>query len=146
MVIRDIEKDDVPALFPLRAATRENRLSIEQLDGMGINEKSVAAMLETTHRGWLCEADGSIVGFSMGNRDNGEMWVIAMLPEYEGRGIGAELLSRVECWLWKEGWKEIWLTTNVDPSLRAYGFYIKQGWTDSVIKDNMRYMKKTHRS
>ncbi len=145
MKIRKIIIDDVPALFPLRAATRENALSIEQLDRMGINGESVVRMLESTHRGWLCEADGRIVGFAMGNRENGEMWVIAVLPEYEGQGIGVQLLTAVEEWLWTEGWNEIWLTTDVDTTLRAYGFYLKHGWADTEVKDGMRYMKKIKR-
>jgi GNAT superfamily N-acetyltransferase len=78
----------------------------------------------------------------MGDRTNGEMWVIAVLPEYEGRGIGSELLTRVEDWLWSEGWEESWLTTDVDPALRAYGFYLAHGWVDDRIEGGLRYMKK----
>jgi GNAT superfamily N-acetyltransferase len=125
-------------------ATRENTLSHEQLAALGINEDTVCTMLETSHHGWLCEQDKHVVGFAIGNRENGEMWVIALLPAYEGRGIGAELLTRVEAWLWSEGWAEIWLTTDVDPTRRAYGFYRRPGWIDHEIKDNRRYMKKTH--
>ncbi len=142
MDIREIAKIDVAALFTVRTATRENALSLEELAGLGITEKSVLAMLDGTHRGWFCTADDRMVGFAMGNRTNGEMWVIAVLPEYEGRGIGAELLTRVENWLWSEGWKESWLTTDVDPALRAYGFYRHQGWFDDGIRNNLRYMKK----
>ena len=58
----------------------------------------------------------------MGNLKTGEMWVIAVLREFEGRGIGRQLLARVEDWLRSEGWDEIWLTTDVDESLRAVGF------------------------
>jgi GNAT superfamily N-acetyltransferase len=139
---RRITEHDVPNLFKVRVATRENALSQEQLASLGITHESVRALLATTHRGWLCEEDDQVVGFVMGNRENGEMWVIALLPEYEGRGIGAELLTRVEDWLWSEGWTEIWLTTDVDPMLRAYGFYVRKGWTDHEIKNDMRYMKK----
>jgi hypothetical protein len=81
----EISNTDIPSLFSVRVATRENTLSLEQLTGLGITEESVAVMLGSTHRGWLCEADDQIVGFAMGNRDNGEIWVIAILPEYEGR-------------------------------------------------------------
>jgi len=142
MKFRAIGEHDVADLFAVRAATRENALSREQLVDLGIDLKSVAAMLNTTHRGWLCEADNRVVGFAMGNRRTGEMWVIAVLPDYEGRGIGMQLLKRVEDWLWSEGWTESWLTTGVDPTPRAYGFYKSQGWFDHEIKDNLRYMKK----
>jgi ribosomal protein S18 acetylase RimI-like enzyme len=144
MRFREIEERDVTDLFAVRVATRENALSRRELAALGINQNSLLAMLGATHRGWLCEEDHQVVGFAIGNRENGEMWVIALLPDYEGRGIGAELLTRVEDWLWTEGWTEIWLTTDVDPTLRAYGFYRKQGWVDHEIKDNLRYMKKTN--
>jgi GNAT superfamily N-acetyltransferase len=143
MIFREIERRDVSELFAVRAATRENALSSDQLAGLGITEESVRAMLGATHRGWLCEIDGEVAGFAMGNRKNGEMWVVAVLPEYEGRGIGSELLARVENWLWSEGWNDIWLTTDVDPSLRAYGFYRGRAWVDREIKDGLRYMEKT---
>jgi len=144
MHLREITDSDIPALFAVRVATRENALSREQLAMMGISEESVAAMLNTTHRGWLCECDGGVVGFAMGNRATGEMWVIAVLPAYEGRGIGGQLLTRVEDWLRSAGWSEIWLTTDVDPALRAYGFYRRRGWRDETIRDGVRYMKKTN--
>jgi GNAT superfamily N-acetyltransferase len=117
----------------VRIATRENTYTMDGLDRLGITEASVTDMIKTTHRGWLCEVDKQVVGFAIGNRKNGEMWVIGVLPEYEGKGVGKELLIRVEDWLWSEGWNEIWLTTDIDPSLRAYGFYRSQGWMDNEI-------------
>ena len=142
MRFRKITQADVPALFVVRTATRENSWTREKLAEVGINEASVSEMLDTTHRGWLCETDDQIVGFAIGNRENGEMWVIAVLPDYEDKGIGAELLTQVENWLWSEGWTEIWLETDVDPSLRAYGFYKRQAWVDKEIRGQIRYMKK----
>jgi ribosomal protein S18 acetylase RimI-like enzyme len=142
MTFRKITDADIPSLFLVRAATRENSWTREQLAEVGINDETVAAMINTTHAGWLCEVEDRIVGFAMGNRSNGEMWVIAVLPDYEGKRIGAELLARVEDWLWAEGWAEIWLETGVDPSLRAYGFYKRQGWDDREVRDERRYMKK----
>lgn len=142
MICREITQEDVSPLFVVRVATRENAYTMEELERLGITEQSVSSMLGASHRGWLCEDAGRVVAFAMGNRENGEMWVIAVLPEYEGRGIGARLLTQVEDWLWFEGWNRIWLTTDIDPSLRAYGFYLRQGWIDWKICDGLRYMRK----
>lgn len=142
MEYREIVDTDIGGLFAVRMATRENSLSCEQLTSLGITEASVREMVNRTYRGWHCEENAQIVGFAMGNRENGEMWVIAVLPDYECRGIGAELLTRVEEWLWSEGWSEIWLTTDVDTTLRAYGFYRRQGWIDHEVRNRLRYMKK----
>jgi GNAT superfamily N-acetyltransferase len=99
-------------------------------------------MLECgSHKGWLCESDEQVVGFAMGNRENGEMWVIAVLKEHEGKGIGKTLLRFVEEWLWSEGWEDIWLTTDLDERDRAVGFYRRLGWQDWKLERD-RYMKK----
>ncbi len=143
MIFREIAEADVPALFVVRTAARENTYTRGELARLGITEESVRVMLGTSHRGWLCETDGRVVGFAMGDRRTGEMWVIAVLPEFEGRGIGARLLTEVENWLFAEGWTEVWLTTSIEPELRAYGFYRRCGWVDREIKDGLRYMVKT---
>ncbi|NKC02165.1 MAG: GNAT family N-acetyltransferase [Pseudomonadales bacterium] len=77
-----------------------------------------------------------------GNSENAEVTVMAMLPSHEGIGIGGKLLCEVENWLKSEGCKRIWLTTDTNPKLRAYGFYRKQGWDDWKIEHGLRYMAK----
>jgi len=145
-VFREIAEGDVPDLFRVRVSTRENALSKEDLRRLGITPETVREMMRTSHRGWLCEADGAVVGFAMGNGRTGEMWVIALLPEAEGRGIGTELMDRVEGWLWSLGWREIWLTTDTDTSLRAYGFYRARGWEDWKVENGDLFMRRVNPS
>ena len=78
----------------------------------------------------------------MGDSEAKELTVIAMLPDYEKKGIGKQLLNKVETWLRSAGSKSIWLTTDIDPKLRAYTFYIKNGWQDWKIENGLRYMTK----
>ena len=110
---------------------------------MGITEASVAAGLRGDRHGWLCEANGRVVGFAMGDRATGELLVIAVLPEYIGRGIGSGLLRAVEAWLEVSGCRRLWLTTEVAPALKAYGFYLHHGWRDDRIEGDIRYMRKS---
>ena len=140
--MRQIVIGDIPSLFRVRIATDENRLSIEELAALGIDETSVTKRLVGSCRGWLCEEDGEVVGFAMGDKASGEMWVIAVLPSHVGQGIGGALLESVDQWLSDEGCAELWLTTDVDPTLRAYSFYRRHGWIDWKIEGGMRYMKK----
>ncbi|NLF38087.1 GNAT family N-acetyltransferase [bacterium] len=142
MLIRAITPADIPALFAVRTATDENRLSREQLTALDITEATVLEKLRTTYSGWLCEDEGKVVGFAMGDRATGEMWVIAVLPSHIRRGIGSELLEKVEQWLLSEGCAGLWLTTDVDTTLRAYAFYRKHGWEDDRIENGLRYMRK----
>lgn len=142
LVFREIEAGDIPSLFEVRTRTRENRYSLAELERLGITPESVERMMASTHRGWLCEEEGSVVGFAMGDGSTGEMWVIAVLPSHERRGVGSRLLRLVEGWLASEGWREAWLTTDEDAGLRAYGFYRSKGWRDLETRDGLRYMVK----
>ncbi|SMC23481.1 N-acetylglutamate synthase, GNAT family [Andreprevotia lacus DSM 23236] len=129
MHIRATRSEDFPTLFDLRARTRENAMSVAELAARGITPDSAAEALHTgLVRGWLCEVDGQIVGFASGDRDGGEMLVLAVLPEYEGRGIGRALLAKVTAWPAECGHQRIWLSANPDSAVRAYGFYRHCGW------------------
>jgi GNAT superfamily N-acetyltransferase len=141
-MIREIVESDIPALFVVRPQTRENAMSVEQLASIGITHDSMKAAIKASHRGWLFEEDGEMGGFAMGNSENAELTVMAMLPVHERKGIGGELLTRVENWLESEGCKKIWLTTDINPNLRAYGFYLRHGWDDWKIEHDLRYMAK----
>ena len=142
MKYRQIELNDISQLFAVRTSTDENKLSCQQLFESGITEKSVKEKLCGSYKGWLCEVDSKMIGFAIGDKSTGELWVIAVLPEYINRGIGTKLLSLVENWLWVSGRTKLWLETDIDPKLRACSFYKKNGWQDDYIKNRARYMKK----
>jgi GNAT superfamily N-acetyltransferase len=138
---REITAADVPGLFPMRTRTRENAMTVDELARLGITVETVTESLKATTKGWLCDDDGKIVGFSMGDRATSEFLVIAVLPEYEFRGVGGRLMDCVEEWMWASGCTRAWLTTDLDTSLRAYGFYRHRGWTDWKTSDKLRWME-----
>lgn len=126
---RELSVDDLPAVFALRLSTVENRVTMEELEAdYGVTPQSLAEGMKTHVRGWLCEDAGRVVGFSMGTKETGEVTVVAVAPEYEGLGIGKNVLSRVQDWLFCEGHDEVWLWAAADPSVRAYQFYRRLGW------------------
>ena len=127
--------EDVPAVLAVRFATRENAITLEELAAdYGITPASIADSLRGNDvRGWLCAAAGDVIGFAMGDRSSGEVQVVAVLPDFEGRGIGKTLLARVCNWLFAEGHDEIWLGANPDPEVRATGFYRRLGWRRSGV-------------
>jgi ribosomal protein S18 acetylase RimI-like enzyme len=139
--IREIAAADAPALLHVRTRTRENAYTLEQLERLGITAGSVAEKLATCYRGWLCADTDQVVGFCMADCSTGELWVIAVLPEYEGRGVGDRLMGLAEEWLWASGCTRAWLTTDVDTKLRAYGFYRRRGWTDWKVENGLRWME-----
>lgn len=117
-------------------------MSVEELASIGITPDSMRAAIKGTHRGWLFEEDGKVGGFAMGDCEKAELTVMAMLPAHEGKGMGSQLLKKVENWLEAEGCKKIWLTTDINPNLRAYGFYLKHGWEDWKIEHGLRFMRR----
>jgi len=141
MKFREITAADVPALFVVRPKTRENVMTVEQLARLGINPQSVTESLDQSTKGWVCDDAGKVVAFAMADCESGEFLVIAVLPEYEGKGVGGKLMALTEEWLAASGCKRAWLTTDLDTTLRAYGFYRKRGWTDWKIERGLRWME-----
>ena len=138
---REITAADVSALFDVRTRTRENTYTLDELHRLGITDETVCERLATSFKGWLCECGGKVVAFCMADCSTGELWVIAVLPEHERQGIGNALMSRAEAWLSASGCRRAWLTTDIDPTLRAYGFYRHRGWTDWKIENGLRWME-----
>lgn len=125
---------DVEATLAVRLSTRENAVTLRELkEDYGVTPISMANALTSDAKGWLCEADGKVVGFSVGNGQSGEVAVVAVSPEFEGFGIGKTVLAHVQGWLFSLGYEEIWLLANPDPGIRATGFYEKLGWQATGI-------------
>ena len=79
MTYREMLVADLPAVFELRVATRENAVTLEELEqDYGITPASLAEAMATDVKGWLCEEEGLVVGFAMGDRSNGEVQVVAV--------------------------------------------------------------------
>jgi L-amino acid N-acyltransferase YncA len=109
--------------------TRENAVSVSGLASLGISAESWGKKIEAGDlSGYVCADDGRMVGYCFGDKHTGEVLVLALLPEYEGRGIGRTLLSRVAEDLWSFGFKRLFLGCSRDPTSRSYGFYRHLGW------------------
>lgn len=131
-------------MFEVTYSSREKSYTREGLTAAGITEENVVKMLDVdvSHQGWVCECDSKIVGFVMGNGKTGEVWVLVILPDYEGKGIGSKLYDLTETWLGSLGWKEIWLGILQDIQVRGYAFFKKRGWVDDEMRGDFRIMKK----
>jgi len=128
MNFRELTVADVPAMFLIRAAAKENPMPlISGLKFLGITVAGESQKLQTTHQGFVCEDDGVIIGFVIGDGSTGELWVLSVWPEYEGQGVGRKLMTLAQEWLFAKGWEKLWLTTGIKPS-RALTLYQKLGW------------------
>jgi ribosomal protein S18 acetylase RimI-like enzyme len=128
--IREMTVADIPDVFAVRVSTAENSVTMEELEEeYELTPETLSAAMQDSAKGWVCEVDDQVVGFAMVDGESGELTVIAVLSEFERRGIGQMLLGKVKDWLFDSGHDEIWLLTTPAPSFRAYGFYLSQGWT-----------------
>ena len=129
LLFRETLPSDIDGLFSVRARTRESAISREGLASIGIAPKSIAKQMASGRlKGWVCLHGATLVGFCNGDGDSGEVLVLAVLPEYERRGVGTGLLSRVVEWLRSVGCNTIWLAASPDTRIRAHGFYRSLGW------------------
>lgn len=128
-LVRPTEVRDIPALYVVRASTRQNAITAETLIGWGITPESTAEGLASGEfHGMVCEAQGKVVGFCTGDTRTGEVLVLAVLPEFEGKGIGSTLLRSVVAGLSECQIPSLWLACSPDPASRSHGFYRAQGW------------------
>lgn len=129
LIFRETLPSDVEELFSVRARTRENPISKEELALLGINAQAIADNLASGRiKGWLCSHDSRLVGFCNGDAETGEVLVLAVLPEYECKGIGTRLLACVVDGLKTSGFNTLRLAASPDSRTRAHGFYRSHGW------------------
>ena len=127
---------DVYECLVVRGRTRQNPATEELLRSIGITSESWAENIRSgALLGHVCIVDGKIVGFCFGVRDTGEIQVVALLPAYEQRGIGRELLNRTSKELAKLGHSRLFLGCSPDPASRSYGFYRHLGWRSAGTFD-----------
>lgn len=121
--------EDAAACVDLRGKTRENAISEERLRSIGITAETWAEDIRAgALPGHVCLTDGRIVGYCFGSRDDGEIVVLALLPEFEKQGIGRTLLARTIHHLATLGRARLYLGCSPDPGSRSYGFYRHLGW------------------
>ena len=116
-------RDDIPRIFEIRAAVRENRLSDPSLVTPTLCEWFIENSVI-----WLWVENGCVKGFSAGDPRDGSIFALFIDPAYEGRGIGQKLLPLACQTLKAAGYETATLATA--PATRAERFYRRDGWTE----------------
>ncbi|MFT6269233.1 MAG: ribosomal protein S18 acetylase RimI-like enzyme [Alphaproteobacteria bacterium] len=129
---RNAESFDMERCVEVRGMTNDNPMTINELDSIGVNSSNWCPLIESgAFLGKVCQLNNIVIGFCFGEVNSGEILVLAVLPEYEGMGIGAKLLGGVSKKLLQSGSDKLWLAASPDPIVRAYGFYRFLGWKDT---------------
>lgn len=127
--IRPAAIADIPTLFAIRTAVRENHMSMSELAAAGVTPDAVAELLTSGDAAaWIGLCEGKPSGFSMVRLGEGDVFALFVLPDAEGRGLGSLLLAEAEKWLAFCGVETAWLLTGGEPGLRAASFYASRGW------------------
>jgi GNAT superfamily N-acetyltransferase len=128
---------DTPTCIMIRGRTRENAISVERLARLGITLESWrAGIADGSLPGHVATERGRIVGYCFGERETGEIAVLALLPEHEGQGVGRTLLNLVVAEFKGFGFDRLFLSCSPDPAVRSYGFYRHLGWRSTGSFDD----------
>ncbi|SMO53988.1 GNAT family N-acetyltransferase [Solitalea koreensis] len=122
MFFREAKPSDFKELHAIRMSVKENVLSNPSL----ITAEDYEYHVSVLGKGWVCEIDHIIIGFSIVNLLKNNIWALFVRPEYEGLGVGKQLHDTMLNWYFSQTKAAVWLSTQ--PNSRADGFYRKSGW------------------
>jgi len=127
MSLRQAQIPDIPQIKVVRNAVTENTLSDPAL----VPDADVEDYITRRGRGWVCEINNRIVGFSIVSVIDKNVWALFIQPGFDKQGIGKRLHDEMMNWYFKQTNDTIWLSTT--PGTRAEQFYRKAGWTETGI-------------
>lgn len=137
IVYRRAKPEDAPDCLSLRGKTRENAFSVEQLAALGVTlDTWQAAIDDGSLPGYVATVDDVLVGYCFGDRQTGEIVVLALLPAHEGNGLGKALLDLTVDHFRSLGFDRLFLGCSTDPNVRSYGFYRHLGWRSTGKLDD----------
>ncbi|MDF2176810.1 GNAT family N-acetyltransferase [Aliiglaciecola sp. CAU 1673] len=130
LFVRQATRQDIPAMSAIRMAVKENQLS----DPNKVTMQMYEDYLEKLGRGWVCEVDGLVVGFAYLNLTDDSVWALFVSPQYEGRGVGRQLMDTLLAYSRDNNIGGLSLSTGANT--RADAFYQAQGWQRGDMLDD----------
>ncbi|HEX9827637.1 MAG TPA: GNAT family N-acetyltransferase [Flavobacteriaceae bacterium] len=124
MMPREAKTDDIKQIQIVRNSVTENALSNPNL----VTDEDCIEFITKRGKGWVCEIDNEIVGFSIVDLEDHNIWALFLKPEFEKQGIGRKLHDIMLNWYFTRTKTKVWLGTS--PNTRAERFYRKAGWTE----------------
>lgn len=122
MNFREATTGDIPQIQVVRHSVRENQLSDPRL----VPDEDVEDYITRRGKGWVCELNGSIVGFSIVSVMDKNVWALFVQPGHDKKGVGRKLHDKMMNWYFQQTNETIWLSTA--PGTRAEEFYHTAGW------------------
>lgn len=123
MIFREAQISDIKQIQIVRNSVTENVLSDPNL----VTDDDCIEWISQRGNGWVCEINNQIVGFSIVDLKENNIWALFLKPDYEKQGIGKKLHDIMLDWYFAQTRSTVWLGTS--PNTRAEAFYRKSGWT-----------------
>ena len=124
MIFREAQTTDIKQIQVVRNAVKENVLSNPGL----VTDKDCVEYLTLRGKGWVCEKDGTIIGFAIADLIDNNIWALFVHPDFDNQGIGKKLHDIMLNWYFEQQKEMVWLSTS--PNTRAEKFYRMQGWKE----------------
>ncbi len=125
ILVREARLEDIPQIQVVRNAVKENILSDPSL----VSDADCEEFLFERGKGWVSEAESRIVGFSIADLRENNIWALFVHPDFEDLGIGRKLHDIMLNWYFGQTKEKVWLGTS--PNTRAEIFYRKSGWEET---------------
>ena len=130
MIFREATEEDIRAIQSVRHSVAENILSDPNL----VTDTDCLEFISNRGKGWVCEIETQIVGFSIVDLTENNVWALFLTPEFENLGIGSKLHDLMLDWYFEQTQSNIWLGT--EPKTRADRFYRRKGWQEIGTRGN----------
>ncbi len=128
MIFREAIPEDIFEIQVVRNLVKENTLSAPAL----VTDNDVMEFITERGKGWVCEIENNIVGFSIADVKENNIWALFVHPDHDKKGIGKTLHTLMLDWYFTQTEQTVWLGTS--PHTRAETFYRKQGWTETGLQ------------
>jgi GNAT superfamily N-acetyltransferase len=124
MIFREAQISDIEQIQLVRNAVKENTLSNPAL----VTDADVEDYITKRGKGWVCIVADVVVGFSIADLVDHNIWALFVHPDTEAKGIGKQLHNLMMDWYFSHTDETVWLSTT--PGTRAETFYKMQGWKE----------------
>src|SRR4030095_13416360 len=105
MIFREAGVTDIPQIQVVRNAVKENMLSNPAL----VTNADCEDFIMHRGKGWICEKDGTIIGFSIADLKEHNVWALFVHPDHDRKGIGRKLQELMLDWYFTQTTENIWL-------------------------------------
>ena len=144
MEVFKLEPSHIKEVYDIRFSVTENLVHPHQIEYLQRQQ-----VIEDIAQGggWIVQINGEFVGYGLGIFiPHALIGGLFVRPEFQGKGVGTEILTRITEWFFENGCVEIELTTDADS--KAARFYAYNGWEQDGLDEFkqlvMRKKKSSH--